>query len=177
MRRRLLLLLTLLGVVAGAAACDDGGSSTGPPSIKYGRDTCADCHMIIEDPRFAAAYRTAGGETRLFDDPADLFRYGIRTGELDAAQAWVHDYDTEEWVEADKAWYVRSPEVDSPMAGGLAAFATRQGAEAYAPDVSGHVIQWNDVLGLARDGELNEPAHDPGEHSAVDQAGNQGGDQ
>lgn len=177
MRRRLVRLLTVAVLAVAVASCGGGGSSSGPPSISYGRDTCADCHMIIEDARFAAAYRTAGGETRLFDDPADLFRYGIRTNELDGAQAWVHDHDTEEWVEADKAWYVRSREIDSPMAGGLAAFAARQSAEAYAPDVSGQLLQWNDVLGLARDGELDEPAHDPGEDPAVDQAGNQGGDQ
>lgn len=176
MTRRLLVLLAVVALLGALGACGSE-SASGPPSISYGRDACADCHMIIEDPRFAAAYRTSGGEARVFDDPGDLFIYGTRTGELAAGRSWVHDYDTEEWVDADQAWYVRSSSIDSPMARGLAAFGAQAAAEAFASDVSGEVLRWNDVLGLARAGKL-EPASGAGEDPATDQAGsNQGGNQ
>ena len=53
------------------AAC---GSATagGPPEINYGRDICIECGMIIEDPRFAAAYRLADGSEHKFDDLGGL---------------------------------------------------------------------------------------------------------
>ena len=38
------------------AACAQGATELNPPEIRYGEDVCADCNMIISDPRFASAY-------------------------------------------------------------------------------------------------------------------------
>lgn len=141
-----------------AAACG-GSDASGPPEIEYGRDMCAECHMIITDERFACAYRTAEGEERLFDDPGDLLAFGIEMDELDGAEVWVHDYGTKEWVEGPNAFYVVGGEgVESPMSWGVVAYADEGDATAFADDSRGRVVAWEDLVGMARDGELEPGA-------------------
>ena len=69
----LLILLLLL------AACAQGTTELKPPEIRYGEDVCADCNMIISDPRFATAYAYEVGPGRyqsaLFDDLGDMLIY------------------------------------------------------------------------------------------------------
>lgn len=142
------------------AAC--GGSASEPPVIEYGRDVCVDCGMIIEEPRFAAAYR-AGGEERLFDDIVDMVVYGVESGEIGSAAAWVHDYGTEEWVAAPDAVYVSGP-IATPMGGGVVAFADEPAAAALAAEVGGETLAWDDLVQLAETGGLRQGhAHEPEE--------------
>ena len=63
MRRMVAIALMLAGLVARARP-----SEPRPPDIAYGKDPCANCGMLINDPRFAAAYVTRNGQARLFDD-------------------------------------------------------------------------------------------------------------
>lgn len=150
------LAVAVLGFLL--AAC--GGSASEPPEIEYGRDVCVDCGMIIEEPRFAAAYR-AGDEERLFDEIVDMLVYGVESGELGSAAAWVHDYGTEEWVAAPDAVYVSGP-VATPMGGGIVAFAEGSDATALAAEVGGDVLTWNDLVRLAESGGLRQGhAHQP----------------
>lgn len=146
--RNLLLAAALL-----VAAC--GSTAESPPDIEYGRDMCEDCGMIIEEPRFASAYRLPDGEERLFDEVADMVLYAHGAGELDAVVAWVHDYETEEWIAAADALYVSGP-IPTPMGGGIVAVATRDGAEALAAEVGGEVLTWTDLEHLVENGGLRQ---------------------
>lgn len=134
------------------AAC--GGSAEGPPDIEYGRDVCADCGMIIEEPRFATAYR-AGDEEWLFDDMVDMLGHAREAGELASATFWVHDYGTEEWIAAPDAAYVSGP-IATPMGGGIVAFAAPADADALAAEVGGEVLTWDDLVQLAESGGLQQ---------------------
>lgn len=146
--RNLILAVALL-----VAAC--GSATESPPDIEYGRDVCEDCGMIIEEPRFASAYRLADGGDRLFDEIVDMVLYADGAGELDAAVAWVHDYETEEWIAAPDALYVSGP-IPTPMGGGIVAVATRDGAEALAAEVGGEVLTWTDLVRLVESGGLRQ---------------------
>jgi copper chaperone NosL len=99
----------------------------GPPSIRYGRDRCDACGMIISDPRYAAAARVGGTVSRYDDIGCLVGRLGgaLATG---SATAYVHDAGTQEWLEAEHAAFVRSPTIQTPMASGIAAYATREAA-------------------------------------------------
>ncbi|MDR7554682.1 MAG: hypothetical protein QN157_03655 [Armatimonadota bacterium] len=134
-RRRFLILAT---GAAGAAltpalwALLGRADGTGPPQIRYGVDRCQACGMLIADPRFAAAARI-GASVRRYDDIGCLVR---DAGDLLAAEravAWVHDLPSERWLEASRAWYVRSPTLRTPMGYGLAAYADRGAARQAHP--------------------------------------------
>ncbi len=137
--------LAALVLLFWVAACGGGAPADGPPEVRYGEDVCDECHMIINDARFAAAYRTVGGDVRRFDDIGDMVVYYIRTGE-EVAAFWVHDYGTKAWVRAEEAVFVRSPSVQTPMGHGFVAFAGRDDAETFVAQHGGEVMGFEELL-------------------------------
>lgn len=154
------LALGLLAVVS-FAGCG-GAKHDGPPDISYGRDVCDECHMIISDARFAAAYRLPDGTARKFDDIGDMASYLERTNELTKAKKiWVHDYDTKRWLEAPRASFVIGAASATPMASGLAAFASKGRAARYAAREDESVLSWKDLIARAKAGTLGgQPGSD-----------------
>lgn len=97
-RRRFLALgLAMTPLAAALTACGNSGDwPEGMAEIKWDRDTCARCNMVISDRRFAAELR--GGEkaaTFKFDDIGCLV-FWLR----DKAQQhpWIADPSTRLWV-------------------------------------------------------------------------------
>ena len=135
----------LLSVLFGAvlAGCESTRADR-PPHIRYGEETCASCHMLISEERFAAAARTASGETRLFDEIGCLLQ---QRQQLDAegARIWVHDYESGAWLEAAQAVFVRSRELPTPMGHGIVAVATRAAAARVAQEVHGEIMEWSQL--------------------------------
>ncbi len=103
MRRLRIDIRALMGLLLAAfvlAGCW-GEPATGPVPIRFGRDTCDVCRMIISDPRYAAQVR-GGPKHRAykFDDIGELVLW------LDK-QSWKDDPKTEIWVmdsAAGKTW-------------------------------------------------------------------------
>src|SRR5262245_12850464 len=106
-RRRMLALL--LATPALLAGCAQGVTQAAPPEIRYGQDLCAECGMIIGDPRLAAglAHEVESGryESLAFDDIGELLAYVAKHPELQIVGWYVHDYVSEEWLEAALAYY------------------------------------------------------------------------
>lgn len=139
MRRRRVLAcgvaLTPLGsALLGACAEDQDRWPDGMVPIKWDRDSCARCSMVISDRRFAAELR--GGprdEAYKFDDIgcALAFRAVKRAtmpwlADDDATRFWVAEYGAngERWLDARRAHYVAG--ALSPMGYDLAAHAAPQ---------------------------------------------------
>ena len=139
MTRRSVLALLLASLPA--LACRQQGAPT-PPPIRYGRDVCADCGMIVSDPRFAAAAAPANGDPVVFDDIGCLLRYQEKRQPQWVA-VWVHDYETEAWLEAQAAQYLVSPAIRSPMGYGIAAFSSPDAARARQTTLGGELLDWN----------------------------------
>lgn len=135
------LLLFLL------AACAQGTATPTAPDIKYGQDVCADCNMIINEPRFAAAYAYEIEEGRYeslaFDDMGDLVNHLKKNQDKTIANIWAHDYESEEWIDGEAAFYVVSPEIRSPMGHGIAAFAAEEDATALAAELGVEILDWD----------------------------------
>jgi copper chaperone NosL len=129
-----------IGAVAAAALTapavwlllEGAPAEAGPPEIRYGRDRCDACGMLISDPRYAAAARRPDAALR-YDDIACLVRGAGAAIAAEVAAGWVHDAATESWVEARQAAYVRSPAIRTPMSSGLVAYATPARARAAHP--------------------------------------------
>ena len=135
-------LALVIGVpIAGCTA----ESEPKPPEIAYGHDVCDLCGMIISEPRFASALALTDGRTLKFDDPGEMFAYHRQNAEH-AVRAWfVHDYRSEEWVRGEQAFYVFSPEIRSPMGYGIATFAERPAAEAFAHGIGGQPMMFEEA--------------------------------
>jgi len=127
-----------LTAVVGLAGCGSR-QAAGPPVIRYGEAACAECRMLISEERFAAAARSVGGETAVFDDIGCLIRHVARW-HAPPSHVWVHAYETGAWVDGRHAWYVRSNALMTPMGSGIAAFAgDAEGREA-AASLRGEVV-------------------------------------
>lgn len=156
------VLCALIAVVA--VACG-GESKAGPPEIHYGRDACDQCHMIISEARYAAAYRDRNGDPFVFDDIGDMALHATKAGVADSMTAWVHDYNTEKWIEAKPAWYVRSS-IQTPMGHGIVAFGTDAAAQEFAAEHDGTVLRWAELM-RQDGGDGTHPATSPPDHQMV----------
>lgn len=125
-----------------------GAPTTGeaqPPEIAYGQDVCDSSGMIISEPRFAAATLTSDGQTHKFDDIGAMFSYHKTRHDLKVRAWFVHDYHTQAWVRGETAFYVKSPQVRSPMGWGIAAFGDRAAAETLASRFGVKVMTMTEV--------------------------------
>ncbi len=141
------LLFVLTGTLTG---CGPDTDPLAPPEIRYGEDVCDACQMIISDPRFAAATVVevdGASQARRFDDIGDLLEYHREDPDLVVLAWYVHDYDSEAWLDARRAHYVRAEGIRSPMGFGLAAFAEPERAEAFAAEMAGEVLDFETLLG------------------------------
>ena len=152
-RRRFLVMLGAtgvvgLGVVGGAALLpDEGDADDGFPVIRYGEESCARCGMIIDDVRFAAAWSGPGRVETHFDDIGCALMEAAEHPPATGARCFVHDYESEQWLDAPGAAFVLSPAIRSPMAYGVAALASVDAAGRVALEVGGKVHTF-DVLPL-----------------------------
>lgn len=118
-RRQFIAILAALPLVA---ACRP--QTEGPEDIRWGRETCALCGMIISDPHFGAELRN--GETAQllkFDDLGDAVLWYQQQPWKDhpKTEFWVRDYPTGTvWLDARRAFYQSG--VVSPMDYGFAAY-------------------------------------------------------
>jgi copper chaperone NosL len=148
-RRRLLgaLLGGAVVLTTGAGCGDDAEAADKPPKVAYGEDQCDRCKMIVSEERFAAGLVPKKGKARIFDDAGELIMTLQEEGNgLGKRRAWVHDYDTKQWIDASTASFVDSHKVVSPMGTGVAAFGTREAADAFASQNAGTVRDWQQML-------------------------------
>lgn len=123
--------LTPIGSVLLSACADDGGAwPDGMAPIKWDRDTCARCSMIISDRRFAAQVRGGPADTAFkFDDIGCAVSWAAEKLKAmpwlaePATRIWVAEFGTQgpRWLDARQAHYAPGPR--SPMGYDLAAFA------------------------------------------------------
>jgi copper chaperone NosL len=138
-RQRRLAVALAASVAAGACA------TPGPAAFHYDADACEHCRMTISDPAFAAQVVTRTGVVHRFDDPACALAFlAERKGApADVHGVWLNDHaHPDTVVEAGAAVLVASAKWRAPMAGGLAAFASRADAEAAVGQVGGTLVSW-----------------------------------
>lgn len=121
-------LFTLLGVLAGAGCTR--GSTEGPAPIKFDRDICRGCGMVISDKRFAAEVRGGpDGRITKFDDVGCALKWlEAQTFANDpATRIWVASQDDGHFLEARRAHFVDG--AHSPMGYGFAAVEEPRGLD------------------------------------------------
>jgi len=100
-----------------------------PEPLIYGKDQCHSCKMTLMDKKFGAELVTTKGKVYKFDDINCLFNF-YNEGSVnkeDFRLKLVVDFSRpEKLIDAEKAVYLKSGEIKSPMASQVAAFETTQ---------------------------------------------------
>ncbi|MFK5894165.1 MAG: nitrous oxide reductase accessory protein NosL [Pseudomonadota bacterium] len=126
-------IIAVLMAILLLSACGD--KQTGPTDVKWDRDACDRCQMMLSDRKFSAQIRVFPEGKR-----SKVFRFddiGCATLWLDSqqkkgklwqsdekTQIWVTDFKSGAWIEAKTAWYVKDQ--ISPMNYGLGAVLSKQ---------------------------------------------------
>jgi copper chaperone NosL len=127
------------------AGCQTGGFE---PVALAAEDICAGCKMAISERQYAAQFLDRDGLPYKFDDLACLTGYVTRHGvEERIAVYFVMDYEARQWIKAQEAYYVRSPELKTPMSGGTVAFRQEAAAAAAAVKYHGRRLRFDDLFG------------------------------
>ncbi len=96
-----------------------------PEPLIYGKDQCHSCKMTLMDRKFGAELVTTKGKVYKFDDINCLFNFYNEgsVNKKDFRFKLVVDFSQpEKLIDAEKAVYLKSGEIKSPMASQVAAF-------------------------------------------------------
>lgn len=126
------------------AGCKSGGNLDQPPTIRCGEDPCDECFMLINEARYAAAYVVKSGEARRFDDIGCLLIYHKKHQE-NVAYFWVNDFNSQKWLNARNAFFVKSDSIQTPMGFGIIAFASEKTANDVLPPQN-HILGFPQLL-------------------------------
>jgi nitrous oxide reductase accessory protein NosL len=102
--------------------------------------------MAISETRYAAELIRQDGEPIKFDDIGCMIHYveGTRQND-DVAACFVLDFDSQEWLDADRAFFLRSPAFKTPMGGGIVAFKEKSNADAAVTKYGGKLLGFADL--------------------------------
>lgn len=124
-------------------------STSEPAPIRLGKDECANCKMILTDPKFGAEIITKTNKVYKFDDVNCLNNY-IKGNEKLSSQVnliFFVDYAHEgKFVLAHQAFYLQTEELKSPMGGAIAAFTTKEDlTKAASMYTQSNTITWGEA--------------------------------
>lgn len=136
-----ILLLALL-----IMSCKSGGNLDQPPTIRYGEDPCDECFMLINEARFAAAFVTNDGQTKRFDDIGCLL-INHKKHQEDVAYFWVTDFNTQKWLKATNAFFVKNDSIQTPMGFGIIAIESEKSVKDILPSQNqGRLLKFPQLL-------------------------------
>ena len=117
-----------------------------PEAIEFGKDQCSFCKMNIVDKTHAAQFVTAKGKQFKFDAIECMVNYLDQNREEKTALLLVADYGNPgEMTEAEKATYLITPAIKSPMGANLSAFSAKNRAEEVQQKNQGEIFTWETV--------------------------------
>ncbi len=119
--------------------------STKPEPFQQGKDVCSFCKMDLSDTRYGGELLTKKGRIYKFDDLHCMTAF-LRSGSVEGkaiAQLLVINFQKPNtFLEADKAIFVVSLGLKSPMGGNAAGFETKEAAIAFAKDKQAEILDW-----------------------------------
>jgi copper chaperone NosL len=103
--------------------------------------------MAISEKQYAAEFIDKDSEPYKFDDIGCMIRYVKGNQNKDTIAAYfVVDFDSQSWVKAEEAHYVRSSEFKTPMSGGMVAFKDKSKADGAVAKHQGELLSFSDLM-------------------------------
>ncbi|MDQ7056224.1 MAG: nitrous oxide reductase accessory protein NosL [Persephonella sp.] len=122
-----------------------------PVPIKYGQDECEYCHMKITDPRYGSELLLKTGKVYKFDSIECLAAHYMEHKDKSKIHSlWVPDFLTKRFIPAEKAYYLHTKNLPSPMGMNLSAFSNTEELNRVKKQYGGEVLNWEQVLNLVK---------------------------
>lgn len=125
------------------------GCKPEPEALHFGEDGCHVCKMILMDERFGAEVVTGKGKVYKFDDLNCMVNF-LNSGFLDEREVafrLVIDYNNAgKLIDAGHAFFLKSPEIKSPMASQVAAFENKNDMERFQKEWKGIYLTWGELV-------------------------------
>jgi len=110
-------------------------------------DMCSYCKMAISEKQYAAELVDSEGQAFKFDDIGCMSNFiKSRKDVAQMAASFVMDFNERQWIRAEDAYYVRAPELSTPMNGGIIAFKTEPKAAEAVSKFHGKMLRFNDIF-------------------------------
>ena len=122
-----------------------GGKAVGPEAIRFGRDACDRCHMLLASGGFAGERRAKDGTLHKYDDVGCLL-LALGAAHEETTQAWVEDHAGTGFVPLMEATLVRGSSKPTPMGYGIVAFRNPTEASRFASENGGQIASLEELL-------------------------------
>lgn len=120
-----------------------------PKPITLGQDACSFCKMSIADNHFGAEIMTKKGKVYKFDDMHCIAGF-IKSNEVatsDIKEIWLVNYsEPHNFIPAQKAFLLRSPELHSPMGANIANFDDESKLKDVMKNKKGEELTWDQFI-------------------------------
>lgn len=123
--------------------------SVEPEPINYGSDACHTCKMTLMDKKFGAELVTQKGKVYKFDDINCMMTF------YNAAESPLEEFkhklvvdftQPSRLIQANDAFYLKSPEIKSPMASQIAAFEKEESMKTLKEEWDGIYLVWGELV-------------------------------
>ncbi|MCL6275601.1 nitrous oxide reductase accessory protein NosL [Muricauda sp. 2012CJ35-5] len=104
---------------------------------------CSLCGMDINQPEFKALVEKENGKFEHFDSVECLVNYVKTKDENEFEQLLVTDFNSEQEIDAEKAFYLKSKNVPSPMGAYLSAYKSKKDVQLAQEKNGGEILDWN----------------------------------
>ncbi len=135
--------VAVLAFVSMLSSCN-----TEPQPLVMGKDNCDFCKMTISDVRFGAEIITRKTKIYKFDDShcVKSFINENKVEKDNIAGVYFVDFNKpHSLIEADKAFFLQSPALKSPMNGNIAAFTNNDSLEKAVLSYYGNTTTWEEM--------------------------------
>jgi copper chaperone NosL len=114
--------------------------------IVPGKDNCSYCKMPFGDARFGAELITSKGKIYKFDDSHCLLSFIAENSKPtnNAKIYFVNFSGDHSLLQADKAFFLKSESLRSPMNGNVAAFQSEDSLQSAQQKFGGTIMHWNE---------------------------------
>ena len=117
-----------------------------PKPIEYGSDICHHCKMSIVDKKFASQAVTSKGKVYNFDAIECLVQHVEQHNETEFAFLQVNSYTLpDERLNVENCFFIKSPEIPSPMGGYLSAYPDKSSARTMAQHPQARIMNWSEL--------------------------------
>jgi copper chaperone NosL len=130
-------------------ACFLCSCTSEPEPLQFGQDACHTCKMTLMDKKFGAELVSKKGKIYKFDDVNCMLTF-YNSGEVEPSgfsHKLVVDFSQPATlIEAADAFYLKSPDIKSPMASQVAAFQKKETMETLKKDYKGIYLVWGELV-------------------------------
>jgi len=121
-------------------------TAQGPVPFKIGKDACDHCKMTVMSKKNGMEFISDKGKIFKFDDISCGVNY--LKANKPTGKWYVADFQNGNLVEAEKAFYLKSDKLRTPMNSSIIAFATKEFAEKNKKKSGGEILTWPAVQDL-----------------------------